>query len=109
MLALVLTLPGVPAHSQTLSSTEMSAGAAAVVVLAQKCLPSEAHRYRQAAWTRLQQLSNTLSNPGERQFALDSFDTKIKAMTLSSQREGCDQADKLRQFIRNWGFAHFLE
>ena len=96
-------------QAQSLSGTEISTGAAAVAVLAQKCAPSAAEQYRQAARARLEQLSATLADPAERRFIVESFETKVRALSISSQHESCGQANKLRLFARQWGFAHFIE
>lgn len=104
--SLLLVAATAPAMAQS-TSTEMSAAAASVVVLAQKCAPSQVAQYRQAAFEHLQVLAQSL-DALEQRFALESFEDKIKAITISSQDETCSSAERLRSFALHWGFSQFV-
>lgn len=89
------------------NGTELSAGAASVAVLAQKCAPEHAQAYSKAAYEHMVALSRQLPEE-DRVFALESYETKVAALTISAQDQTCTSATKLRAFALNWGFAHFV-
>ncbi len=86
---------------------EVSTGAAAVVILAQKCAPEHEAQLRKQA---LAQLSNMLRDfsPYERSVVVDSAEMKIKALSISSQGVSCAQAENLRTMAKQWGFGNFF-
>ena len=102
-----LLMGSAPFSMAQTNGTELSAGAAAVAVLAEKCAPAQAAAYKKAAYDHMVTLSRQLPEE-DRVFALDSFATKLAALTLSAQEQTCATASKLRAFALNWGFAQFV-
>lgn len=94
-----------PAHAWT--PEEVSTGAAAVAILAQKCTPQHYESLRGHA---LKQLESMLREfPAyERSVIVDSAEMKIKALSISSQDVSCDQANNLRAMAKQWGFGNFF-
>lgn len=89
------------------TAEEVSTGAAAVAILAQKCSPQHYDALRTHA---LKQLENMLRefSPYERSVVADSAEMKIKALSISSQNVTCEQAENLRAMAKQWGFANFF-
>lgn len=94
-------------YSYAWTTEEVSTGAAAVAILAQKCSPQHYESLRTHA---LKQLENMLRefSPYERSVVGDSAEMKIKALSISSQNVTCDQAEHLRTMAKQWGFANFF-
>lgn len=103
---LVATAVSAPAHA--LSEDEMTSGAAATVVLGEKCAPQQQAVFRKYVLAHLDSLSAQLP-AHRREIVRDSVEMKVRAFTISSQYESCGQAEKLRAMAKTWGFARFFE
>lgn len=96
------------AQAWALNLDEVSAGAAATIVLGRKCAPSQAAAFESAVRERLRQLVARLS-PSGLAYAQDAMELKTKAFTISSRDSGCANSDRLYSMAVTWGFSDFFE
>lgn len=92
-------------HAVTLE--EATTGAAAVVIVAQKCYP----QYVDEAVARVNEMLDGFFSallPGERAVAQDSARRKLRAMQISGGTYSCQDVEHLRNMARQWGFAHLI-
>lgn len=95
------------ARAQPWAPEEVSTGAAAVAVLAQKCLPSHAGLLKEKAFAQLSDMLRAYSS-GERAIIMDSAEMKVRALSISSQAATCESAQSLRSMALHWGFQNFF-
>ncbi len=94
-------------RAQPWAPEEVSTGAAAVAVLAQKCLPAHAGVLKEKAFAQLHDMLRAYS-PQARAVIMDSAEMKVKALSISSQAASCESAQSLRSMALHWGFQNFF-
>lgn len=107
-LGVIAGLAGLSPAAWPLTDTEVSTGAAAVAVIAYKCLPErDARAYHAQAMADLREMLRHWP-AYEREVVLDSAERKVRAMSISSRQAGCHELAHLRAMARQWGFSHLV-
>lgn len=83
-------------------------GAAAIVVLAQKCYPEQAGYYQSQAQSHLAYMIQRFSESAKAE-VFDDFRMKTRALQISASTESCVDAQRLQSMALHWGYAHILE
>lgn len=87
---------------------EAATGAAAIIVLAQKCTPNSiGHFEHEAQGHLIHMLQRYPENIKLR--ILDDLKMKVKALRLSSSSDSCQSAARLQAMANTWGYAHILQ
>ena len=96
------------AHADPTNEDEAATGAAALIVLSQKCSPeSENHFSKEAHGHLAYMLQKYPSHIKNR--AKDDLNMKVKALKLSSTGDTCMGAQRLHSLAFHWGYAHLLQ
>ena len=107
-LAMIFSLVTVSAQANPSSSNEAALGAAAIVVLAQKCTPAQAGYYQSQAQSHLAYMIQRFSESAKAE-VFDDFRMKTRALQISSSTESCAEAQRLHSMASHWGYVHILE
>lgn len=106
--AMLLALACGSAHADPANSDEASLGAAAIVVLAQKCNPGQVGHYQTQAQSHLSYMLQRFSETAKARI-FEDLRIKIKALQVSSSMDSCAGAQRLQSMATHWGYAHILE
>lgn len=105
--AMVLVSASNIALADPSNSDEAALGAAAIVVLAQKCSPEQAGQYQAQAHNHLAYMLQRFSEAAKAQ-VFDEMRMKTKALQVSSSQDSCATAQRLHSMATHWGYAHIL-
>ena len=96
------------ARAEPSNSDEAALGAAAIVVLAQKCVPGQTVYYQREAHNHLLFMLQRFSQSAKVRIVED-MRMKIKAFEMSSSAESCADAQRLHSMAVNWGYDHIVQ
>ena len=102
------TLLGVSAYAAPSNEDEASMGAAAIIVLAQKCDSGRISYYQAEATKTLQYMLQRYSQDARTRI-FDNLDMKIKALHMSSSADSCAGAFRLHAMATHWGYEHLVK
>ena len=101
----ILAAVAMPATAFTLEET--TTGAAAAIVVAQKCYPQHLSSVERYASEDFMNAVRALP-PYEQSVAKDAARMKLAALLQSGQAYRCQDVEHLRVMARTWGFGHLL-
>lgn len=96
------------AQAEPSTTEEAALGAAAIVVLAQKCRPAQVAHYDKEATAHLSYMLQRYSVSAKNKI-LDEFRMKVKALQISSSRDSCADAERLHSMAVQWGYQHIFQ
>lgn len=104
---LLLSLAALCVTAQAFTLEENTSGAAAVVIVANKCHPQHAIEAERLA---MQDFKATLQglSPAQQDEALDAARRKLAAFAISSKSYQCEDVEHFKAMARIWGFGHLL-
>lgn len=105
---MVFGLASGTARAAPSNSDEAALGAAAIVVLAQKCVPEQTGYYQREAHNHLLFMLQRFSQSAQVRI-VDDMRMKIKAFEMSSSAESCADAQRLHAMAVNWGYDHIVQ
>lgn len=106
--SLAILLGTAPARANPTNSNEASLGAAAIVVLSQKCAPQRVGHYESEAHTHLNFMLQQYSQEAKKKI-FDELKMKIRALQISASTDSCAGAARLHSMATHWGYAHLLQ
>ena len=89
------------------NSDEAALGAAAIIVLAQKCVPGQTIYYQREAHNHLLFMLQRFSESARAQI-VDDIRMKVKAFEMSSSAESCADAVRLHS-MATWGYDYIVQ
>ena len=101
-------LGGASAHAAPSNEDEASMGAAAIIVLAQKCDSGRISYYQAEATKTLQYMLQRYSQEAKERI-FDGLNMKIKALHMSSSADSCAGASRLHAMATQWGYDHLIK
>lgn len=105
---LVATAVALPTQAAPTNEDEASMGAAAVIVLAQKCDGNRVAYYQTEAKKTLQYILQRYSNEAQAR-VFDNLPMKIKALHISSSGDSCAGASRLNSMATHWGYEYLVK
>lgn len=108
LLGLAMFFTSACVRAEPSTTDEAALGAAAIVVLAQKCRPEHVAHYDKEALAHLSYMLQRYSAPARNKI-IEEFRMKIKALRISSSKDTCASAERLHSMAVHWGYQHIFQ